>query len=930
MQLYSQTAIDTVAPSIAFSKDCNIYTIRITEKTFGDTLNGTYQFDSGISTMPNLVTNNIDTINVEGFKPGKVNREFELILRVIDPFNDASVEIFVYDNNDQVALRKINYFADKLFINPIGIDFGESIINKTKDTLIRIENPRSFNMQINDIHFQDGRFFKTEEFSFPFNLRARSDTVIRVFYTPEIEISEMKPYDRDRLYIETDCLQYEVSLIGTPVNPEIMVEDIYFDHLLVDKRTCYNSSFNFDFDNGVKIKNIGTGTLIIDNIRLDSPDGSFILNDTLPNIPQISIEPNDSVFVREICFRPNSVGEKSGRLIFSSNAQGSDSIANLRGIGVENEVFIEHEDFLRVRKYDSLERNIRIVNRSEEPIFVKSIRVLDEANFSVFPERANPIIDSELVPIFPDTITDPYRTKSITIPVQFHPQDEFKFETRVVVLCEDLEGNEFEIGNYLVGFGFLPKVKVTGYKLDKKILVNSLHPDTAKVTIKSVSESSGLWLKNIDYSSFFTDNRLDFEPLQDEAEDVFIPQGDSLIFKFLFRPSNDGIRLITPIVQTDAYDGKFIGSSKDTTVVVEGEAFNKILSGESHMFPTIFQCDTAMGKIYLRNVSSTDTAYVRDFIFTQEDTLAFNILNRPTPQQPVIIEPGDSSAFEFSFIPSNLNKTNYVAYGYFISEIDSSIVRMFGSSYKIDLNFSFNDLIKTNPGVSTNSNQPGSIDFGIDLDSDSLSKANITEINLSVPFNRHIWYYEGYTLPGEALPNDWTIQSSVTPVFGDSLMLNIRASGPTPISETGTILKPVLILLLSNTLEYEATIAEIELPLRDHCFNYSIENGNITLFTCGMGDRPVNINPNEFEIQNISPNPVNKEGIAIEYSVGLQSEVEVSVYNINGQLIETIANGRLQVGDYLYYLDGSKLTAGVYSVVIRSNHYSNSKQFIVR
>ena len=70
--------------------------------------------------------------------------------------------------------------------------------------------------------------------------------------------------------------------------------------------------------------------------------------------------------------------------------------------------------------------------------------------------------------------------------------------------------------------------------------------------------------------------------------------------------------------------------------------------------------------------------------------------------------------------------------------------------------------------------------------------------------------------------------------------------------------------------------------------------------------------PENYYISNAYPNPFNPE-TKIEFGLSEPSEVQIQIYNINGQLINKIIdNVSLPAGHYLSRFNGDNISSGIY------------------
>ena len=74
--------------------------------------------------------------------------------------------------------------------------------------------------------------------------------------------------------------------------------------------------------------------------------------------------------------------------------------------------------------------------------------------------------------------------------------------------------------------------------------------------------------------------------------------------------------------------------------------------------------------------------------------------------------------------------------------------------------------------------------------------------------------------------------------------------------------------------------------------------------------------PANYSLSNY-PNPFNP-ATNIIFSINRSSHVTIKIYNIMGQLIESLVNGEIKKGNYRLQFDGSRLASGVYIVVLQA------------
>jgi len=109
-------------------------------------------------------------------------------------------------------------------------------------------------------------------------------------------------------------------------------------------------------------------------------------------------------------------------------------------------------------------------------------------------------------------------------------------------------------------------------------------------------------------------------------------------------------------------------------------------------------------------------------------------------------------------------------------------------------------------------------------------------------------------------------------------------------------------------------------------------NGYEDIFVAKLG-APVSsdpeINPDAFSLSHY-PNPINTSTI-IQYSLKQEAPVHLEIYNLKGQLVETLLEGNIQAGDHTIEWDCPNIPAGIYFLMMRTgNEESVRKMVLIR
>ncbi|MBN2541760.1 T9SS type A sorting domain-containing protein [bacterium] len=86
--------------------------------------------------------------------------------------------------------------------------------------------------------------------------------------------------------------------------------------------------------------------------------------------------------------------------------------------------------------------------------------------------------------------------------------------------------------------------------------------------------------------------------------------------------------------------------------------------------------------------------------------------------------------------------------------------------------------------------------------------------------------------------------------------------------------------------------------------------------------------PNSFYLTQNHPNPFN-ETTTFEFGVAQNSLVEISVYNVLGERVQTLLNGKLEAGVRRYQWDASNLTSGIYFCYMRAGEFTQVRRMLL-
>ncbi|MCP4230034.1 MAG: T9SS type A sorting domain-containing protein [bacterium] len=147
-------------------------------------------------------------------------------------------------------------------------------------------------------------------------------------------------------------------------------------------------------------------------------------------------------------------------------------------------------------------------------------------------------------------------------------------------------------------------------------------------------------------------------------------------------------------------------------------------------------------------------------------------------------------------------------------------------------------------------------------------------------------------------------------------------SWSSPITMSGTVLRTIL---TGDTryFQYEATLNSPEGGNTPELYDVTVVYGEVT----GIEDDGPNGIPKAFSLSQPFPNPAI-DGTTIAFALPRACDVDLSLYDIKGRKLKTLARGDYQPGEYSVEVAG--LTGGIYLYRLEAGDFADTKKVVVK
>jgi hypothetical protein len=138
---------------------------------------------------------------------------------------------------------------------------------------------------------------------------------------------------------------------------------------------------------------------------------------------------------------------------------------------------------------------------------------------------------------------------------------------------------------------------------------------------------------------------------------------------------------------------------------------------------------------------------------------------------------------------------------------------------------------------------------------------------------------------------------------------------------------------LSFTMPADSTNAEIYIWTDDEAQFFADDFLLVQMIdpdaSAAIDDPEINsFQPKKYALEQNYPNPFNPT-TAISYQLSAVSDVDLSIYNLLGQKVATLVNGRQPAGEYKVEWDAGNHASGVYYYMIKAGEFHQVKKMVL-
>lgn len=874
---------------------------------------------------------------------------------VVDIYKDAVGFVSYRDRAGNETIDTMIYIADNIkFYNDNDeiistVDFGTGkVAGKTYTYKVKLKNISNKDVHIEQLFLTGSNnnvYSITKGSSNNITLGSQQEHELEITYKP---ISGSSVDDTLRIY--TECLQFAIKVTGSSGISKIDVSNVDFGQVLVNNKVYTNASGN---DAVIRITNNGTEDLLITNYHFEpaqNPTTGPFFFEPAPEIgspsqssPWVIAKNGGTKDIKAIAFLPTTRDNYEVKIIFESNAADASLDPNnknysiIKGEGIQPGPQVTSHNWDEVRVKTINKAKVRLKNSGNTSLTVKEISnnknnwVKDNNGNLVSPDGSYKVLNVDKYVnnvVYPEDGNQ--EPKYIDIEVEFEPLSEYTpygttpISTLFYINFDKANGIEDNsVYCLLEGHAVLPKIEVKGYSFPHTKLGETCE-ESGRIVIRNISETAKLYIKSIvldpnDQASDFTISN----PRLDSYDGSYLDINDSIEFRVVFKPMSLSPleRTARVLVQNDAEEGPEEEPIITTEILLKGKVFNDGFDYSPAIdYGTVTRCFDTISQFVVVNLNTANGLEI-DSVVVDPDKLYPNVFELMDKSFPVTVKPEGRQNIRIRFVADRTTETGDIATTVLVyTSAGMAVVDLKAKIVVIPVSFAMDTI--ENRSVGENISMPFKISM---LTSNPFYKYENAKIN-QVDFTISVTPSQ-LRVVGINGNNGWNFSI----VDADYTNGKIKVSGTGNILNKDDIICNLqLKILASNLQKYPLEIEDISFGDRSSCvIADGTCKGLISYTSCVEDLIEIRVNDEAFNLAPITPNPVIDNNLTINYSLGLDCNVSINIFNSEGKLVNNLVSESQKAGKYTKNIDVSELASGTYIITMKTGVFETKQSFVI-
>lgn len=861
----------------------------------------------------------------DDFKSGDPTAKFTIT--ILDEKLPSRIVVTAMTRSGKKLQKIYEYTPETIEADPTLVDFGLLPLNESSCKNITITNNSEVPVRIKELKLKNNKpEFVITSIDLPLTLQPAETKLIEVCAT---SLSLTSTTIRDSLIAVLSCYEQPiVELVLKTGEPSLWIADANWGQVPVNVEKAQNIEMKNESNVDVEIYSITWA----DHAHFTRVEGL--------NFP-FTI-PAGETYEFKAFYKTDVPGvQHRDSAYFETNAKKTKLYSIWNGIGIEAGPAITGFNWQKRRVIDEYagvteyNATVKISNTGNTNLNVNGISIANDPD-GVFRYNAAQV----------PSYLEPGEDKAVDVEVYFAPNAEKAFVSDII-LSTTFNNQEKTAQNLLEGIGILPHVEVTGYDFGAPILVGTSLGANGIVAHLTIDELTAMRLTVFDIRIEGEDkDAFVIDPTWYAAQgfpNKIIEIGSSIDVPITFTAQKIGEHRATLVADCDApKTDKYFDD-------LIGRGFTEGLYTTDYNYNKIFVFTTKDGSVSLQNMGSDIIQITRDIqdskIGNAVDLSEFTITRWYTeqgglqnPAAPFDLGPGDRLIVEATFAPIEVRDEalHSVKIEYITSIGDTAYSNLEGIAMLI------NTVAEIPKGYRTNPGDRVTMDFKYYKRNDEtkpISQAEITSFTARVYFNSdNSQAYDIYPelnngcadiIKDGTMTASWTCNKAE---IIDKSILEVSMSGTTPLAAGAN---DVLFKFRMNTFlsSNDGDIKPIPCGFTRQYPYMEVDTipGDISIApVCINTLRLIKLSGVDYSIAQNTPNPATNM-TSIDYSIGLEANTTIKLYNSNGEVVATFVDQLLKPGNYTLDINVQQLglPSGVYYYRIESGPYSETKSLVI-